>query len=140
MILITFQLYRNPNFVFVVKQFFSIILLVLLGLQSSYPLAVYSYYYANKGFIASVLCENKDKPRLHCNGKCYLQKQLKKAEQQENKDRAAVTTTEPLVYLVHAPLQNHSPMPTVVAPVYPVYHSGGYSYVFAASCFQPPGV
>ncbi|HEY1020407.1 MAG TPA: hypothetical protein VGE25_15490 [Sediminibacterium sp.] len=122
------------------KQFLSIILLVLLGLQSSYPLAVYSYYYANKGFIASVLCENRDKPRLHCNGKCYLQKQLKKAEQQENKDRTVVKTTEPLVYLVHTPLQNHPQMPAVVAQVYPVYHTDGYSFLFATSCFRPPGV
>ena len=27
-------------------------------------------------------CINKNRPELHCNGKCYLAKQLQKAEQQ----------------------------------------------------------
>lgn len=35
-------------------------------------------YYANYDYIATVLCENKDKPYLECNGKCYLQSQIKK--------------------------------------------------------------
>lgn len=35
-------------------------------------------YHANYDYIASVLCENRDKPYLECNGKCYLEKQLKK--------------------------------------------------------------
>lgn len=34
-------------------------------------------YYANYDYIATELCENKDKPYLECNGKCYLEKQLK---------------------------------------------------------------
>ena len=41
-------------------------------------------YHANKEFIASVLCENRGKPSLACNGKCYLKKQLKKSKTQED--------------------------------------------------------
>lgn len=41
-------------------------------------------YVANYDYIVKVLCENKDKPQLQCNGKCYLAKQLEK--QQENHD------------------------------------------------------
>ena len=40
-------------------------------------------YEANKAYIAAVLCINKSKPELHCQGHCYLKKQLKKAEQTE---------------------------------------------------------
>lgn len=39
----------------------------------------------NQDFIAKVLCINKDEPITTCNGKCYLSKQLKKAEEQEKK-------------------------------------------------------
>ncbi|SHG55519.1 hypothetical protein [Winogradskyella jejuensis] len=42
-------------------------------------------YAANYDYIIKVLCENKDKPELKCNGKCYLSKQLAK-EAQESED------------------------------------------------------
>lgn len=37
----------------------------------------------NQDFIAEVLCINKDKPVLACNGKCYLSKKLKEQEEKE---------------------------------------------------------
>lgn len=40
-------------------------------------------YYANKDYISSVLCENRNRPALACNGKCYLQKELSKASSSE---------------------------------------------------------
>ena len=41
-------------------------------------------FYLNQNYIASTLCENRDNPQLHCNGKCQLQKKL---NQQEGKDK-----------------------------------------------------
>ena len=43
----------------------------------------------NQDFIAEVLCINKEKPMSTCNGKCYLYEQLKKAEEQEEKQAPA---------------------------------------------------
>jgi hypothetical protein len=37
----------------------------------------------NQDYIAKFLCINREKPMSTCNGKCYLTKQLKKAEEQE---------------------------------------------------------
>jgi len=34
-------------------------------------------YQANKEYIMKVLCINRDKPQLHCEGKCQLTKKLK---------------------------------------------------------------
>ncbi|GAB3502967.1 hypothetical protein GCM10027442_03380 [Emticicia fontis] len=42
-------------------------------------------YQLRKDFIAKALCVNKQKPQLNCNGKCYLSKRLKAAEEHENK-------------------------------------------------------
>ena len=42
------------------------------------------YWKVNQTFIAKTLCVNRNKPQMHCNGKCYLYKQLKKAEEEEN--------------------------------------------------------
>ena len=40
-------------------------------------------FYANQNNIAKNLCENRNKPQMHCNGKCQLQKKLN----QNNKDK-----------------------------------------------------
>lgn len=53
-------------------------LLVYMVLALLRPLAPFVYYAANKTYIAEELCENKDKPQLQCDGKCYLRAQLAK--------------------------------------------------------------
>lgn len=42
-------------------------------------------YVVNYDYIVNVLCENKDKPEMHCDGKCYLAKLL--AEESEQSDK-----------------------------------------------------
>ena len=51
-------------------------------------LFVYAGFEMNENYIVSELCINRDKPQLQCNGKCYLMKKLKQAEQKEkSRDR-----------------------------------------------------
>lgn len=40
-------------------------------------------YVVNYEYISKVLCENKAKPELECNGKCQLMKELAKAAEEE---------------------------------------------------------
>lgn len=52
-------------------------------------------YIVNYDYIAKVLCENKAKPELKCNGKCHLMKELAKQAENEkpiqnNKKQAAL--------------------------------------------------
>lgn len=42
------------------------------------PLSPVVEYVVNYNYIATVLCVNKAKPQLQCNGKCYLVEQLRK--------------------------------------------------------------
>jgi len=44
-------------------------------------------YLINYDYIANELCENKDKPLLSCNGKCYLEKQVKKQLHLDHKQK-----------------------------------------------------
>lgn len=41
------------------------------------------WFKVNQDRIAAEKCENKDIPMMHCNGKCYLAKKLKKLEEKE---------------------------------------------------------
>lgn len=48
------------------------------------PLIPIMEYAADYDYIANVLCINKSRPELHCNGKCYLSKELAKTNDTES--------------------------------------------------------
>jgi hypothetical protein len=48
-------------------------------------LFVFAGFEMNESYIAKELCVNKNKPELHCNGKCYLMNKLKQAQDKEQK-------------------------------------------------------
>lgn len=41
-------------------------------------------YSLNKDYIAKVLCINKEKPKMHCDGKCYLMKRVQETSESES--------------------------------------------------------
>jgi hypothetical protein len=51
----------------------------------------YIAYKLNYKYISTVLCENKKKPQMECNGKCHLSKELKKAAQEESSSKSQAT-------------------------------------------------
>lgn len=55
-------------------------------------MGVIAWYEINKDYIAAELCENKDKPQLECNGKCYLKKQIDKVEDNGSADNKNLPT------------------------------------------------
>lgn len=65
------------------KQIVSLILLSVFLLQIFSRFIICADYIINKDYIAKVLCINKDKPRMRCEGKCHLKKQLDKEEKKE---------------------------------------------------------
>ena len=66
------------------KTFKVIILLLLLSSKLVYSFFWQVNFYINQQEIVRLECENKDKPLMKCNGKCYLAKQLQKAEDELN--------------------------------------------------------
>lgn len=67
------------------RSFTAIILIATLLISSLTRWFVYAGFELNRGYIAEKLCENRDKPMMHCNGKCYLAKKIKQAEEKEKK-------------------------------------------------------
>jgi hypothetical protein len=61
------------------RKSFAIFFLCAYSLVVLKPLFPLVDYALNKEYIAKNLCENRNKPKMHCNGKCHLMKQLKKA-------------------------------------------------------------
>jgi len=102
------------------------------------PIMPFIEYEINKKYIAEVLCKNKDKLEMHCNGKCYLKKQLKKANEiPEDQPLSApvINIRELITLLSEIKLQclkqidiNKTIVPYIV----------NYSFLFYNKIFHPP--
>ncbi|MCF4101421.1 hypothetical protein L1I30_07070 [Gillisia sp. M10.2A] len=64
-------------------KFISFVFALLFLFQPIFPLVDYAFNYE---YIATELCENRDRPELSCNGKCYLMRSL---AEEVNKEKDA---------------------------------------------------
>jgi len=70
------------------RRILAYFLILATLVANSSQLFVYAGFGLNQNYIVSRLCVNRDKPQLHCNGKCYLLRKLKQAEEKEkNRER-----------------------------------------------------
>src|SRR4051794_3308230 len=62
------------------RRALAILLFAITSYQCILKLSIVAWYECNKSYIAQHLCENRDKPQMKCCGKCYLKKQLARAD------------------------------------------------------------
>jgi hypothetical protein len=94
---------------------------------------IYAGFELNRNYIATKLCENRNKPWLHCNGKCYLAKKIKQAEEKQNSEerqsqknlfQEAYFTKKPEIRFYSKVLQvmrvpnHHITLPVVYLPIF----------------------
>ncbi|HLP51945.1 MAG TPA: hypothetical protein VK154_13745 [Chitinophagales bacterium] len=108
------------------KKLLSVFLVVTIISQTLISVGVVLHYQANKAYISQQLCENRNNPMAHCKGHCYLSKQLKKAEEGEQKQSrnilkekdeiiSCTTKTAPAKYypafsaIIYTPHQENKP-------------------------------
>lgn len=60
------------------KQHIALLLFALVSIKTLLVPVVYLDFELRKEHIINNLCENRFKPQLHCDGKCYLAKRLQK--------------------------------------------------------------
>jgi hypothetical protein len=116
----------------------SITLALLILLNSLGRVFIVLEYQLNKDYIAKILCINRDKPQLACNGKCHLKKQLQKAEEQEKKTANSAEGKSEMPWLCYmASFSLQTPVfkliPTIVG-VYLMAHTTAHPF----GIFQPP--
>lgn len=80
------------------KQSIAILFLVAFMAQTFSKAVIVCSFYANQSYIAKNLCENRDKPKSCCAGKCQLKKRLNKDtnEDKQNTERKGGKETEVL--------------------------------------------
>lgn len=77
------------------RQIIAFVFLLAFAMQTfSRAIVVFDYTLNTKAYARN--CENKARPKLHCNGKCQMMKKLKGEERkdQQNPDRKAENKNE----------------------------------------------
>jgi hypothetical protein len=94
----------------------------------------------NQDFIAEVLCINREKPMAMCNGKCYLSEQLKKAEEQEEKQAPTnkKERLEVLYYYAKSAFDFPSNIDCFVSKLNSACIDEFFTSSFIADVFHPP--
>lgn len=94
-------------------------------------------YLINTEVITKVFCINKAKPKMHCNGRCYLAKQLKKDEDKKSKNFEI--SAEILVICQSSNLKINDKKVE-----FPLYRKDTFTYneplafIFSGTIFHPP--
>lgn len=95
-------------------------------------------YVVNKDFIVANLCENRDKPTMHCNGKCLLNKQLAKAHESHDAQNQKGATVNISIDYFQTTEEFTLQQPSVVSNNYPAISTTGYTAGYPVNVFHPP--
>ncbi|REA60144.1 hypothetical protein DSL64_15840 [Dyadobacter luteus] len=83
------------------RSFIAYLLLFAVMLPTLSPWGTIAYFNVNRAYIAKTLCENRSRPELKCNGKCYLAKILKKQEAKKDKETTQRVENMPVAQLFY---------------------------------------
>lgn len=124
------------------KNYIALFLLVLINVRTLVIPLVYMDFELRKAFIIKNLCENRFKPELHCNGKCYLAKKLNKIAE-DNASKETNKQSQAFKKILEEVFENqslftfnwsHDPADKIV--IFPDLKI--YTNAFISSVFHPP--
>lgn len=98
-------------------------------------------YVVNYEYISKVLCINKDKPKLQCNGKCHLMKELAKASAAEKPLSSDKKVNYPILdVLIFEEIKSFEIGPVCFGTKEKInpYYFNLYFHLNSASVFHPP--
>lgn len=82
------------------KKALAILLCFALQIPIFSKWGVVAVFSVNQKEIIENFCVNKNRPQLHCDGHCYLAKQLKALEDQEKKSNSEKISHSPTIDLI----------------------------------------
>ena len=117
------------------------ILFIIVLLFFLKPVLPVLEYVLNYEYIATVLCENKEKPELKCNGKCQLMKGLAKVSEEEKplaQDKKQVVAESEVLFLQGLDTFDFYLFPIHNNKTVACLYSNLYSHLDSAFVFHPP--
>jgi hypothetical protein len=102
-------------------------------------------FYLNQKEIAAIECENKDRPEMNCNGKCYLAKQLEKADNElaDKKEKqehsiSILKLVETSVFIENWKLKFEVPAYNIEKELASYSYTSSYNLLLKSDIFHPP--
>jgi len=95
-----------------------VILLIVSLIASNFQRLFISIgFQLNQKYIAENLCVNKNKPWLHCNGKCYFMRKIKEAQDKEksNETQAQKSLFQDAFFITPATIKFHTHLLQIIA-------------------------
>lgn len=120
-----------------------LLLIAGIGAQSFAQFAIYLSYCANRQYITEKYCINKDKPTLHCLGKCHLKKVFIQSDSDKQDNKQGTTPARVLwEYANNLFCQSNSSLiaiPLLYLPqLVQIPYCFLYQYLPITSFFHPP--
>ncbi|MEX6686923.1 hypothetical protein QTN47_05430 [Danxiaibacter flavus] len=112
-------------------------LLSLMIIQSLMMLGMCLLYSYSKDAVIEKYCVNKNKPSMHCNGKCYL---FKKMRQAEEKGGASEENASSFFFFVFVKPEMYIRLsrPTNINTKPLLYNQPLYQFIWSKDFFHPP--
>ena len=100
------------------------------------PIAPFVEYAVNYDYISKVLCINKDKPALQCNGKCQLMQKIEQQQEDDFKSLSIVIKDYPIGFVELLSVRAKNSFNRCVKKTYS--YTKNYSFLFSIAIFHPP--
>ena len=115
----------------------SIFLTLYMVFRPLIPLAEYA---VNYDYISKVLCINKSRPEVHCNGKCYLSKELAKTNDTDPSPLNKTKNSGQKILDTYIPSGITEVTITEKIPFFnfSFAYEDAYSFLFLKHIFRPP--
>lgn len=116
------------------------LLIVGIGFQSVGKLLVLAWYQVNKTYIAQKLCENRNKPKMHCNGKCQLRKKMQQLDQESPSNSSVPVKIDKIAILEFLLPENqaslNNPFSILKKPI--IFYDKQYTFYYSNYLLKPP--
>lgn len=101
------------------------------------PIQPYIEYLVNQDYITEFLCINKEKPKLQCNGKCYLVKALKKQQSSTSKSLRVSLENYPIGFVTIFQIRTNNTVNLTKKNI-PEFYEKLYHTHYNSNTFVPP--
>ncbi len=128
------------NFVPMLKRSIALLLIVCTTSANLTVLFVFAGFNLNQRYIAATLCENRNKPWLHCNGHCYLMKKIRLADENEKKQNAKDNSgcLDVIFYQQPFTISLYAPPITGITHNHLTAYTYQYTSKYIDAVFRPP--
>ena len=121
------------------KQLIALLFLLAFTAQMFSKAVIVCSFYANQDYIAKNLCENRNKPKCCCHGKCQLRKRLNKDTNEDKQSNERKSSKESEVLSSKSFFLNISTPVTIEQSNTYTSFSDGKAIDKSYSIFHPPG-